>query len=880
MKKLISLILLAFIASQMWAYTCSATVSGTGGTITLKYSSSNTPSFYSSTTNNTISTTTAYHFQVTITPNANYQVATFTANGTDKKSKLSNNVYSTYTSGDGKVSSDMIYTVAFESTGGGGGNDDNPADKTGVTYKVDGSGSYTMNAYYMGTGDGIIWGDRALGSGSNAYSEGKYFQYGSTTSTTNASTSYTYDKNILTNSKNLPADKDAATACLGKGWRMPTQTEAAQLISSASSISRTDAQAYVTLVSNNNNKTIYFYVGGDYNGDTHEKYGSGDSKYAFYWTSSFNSSYSANDYYRITFKTDNWSSTKGYLSTKSATEHAIEYYGYQVKPVYDYSDNYTITIKGGTAGTTTLRTKQSQWGDSAKCTAPNITGYRFEKWNDGNTDNPRIFKVCDITYTASYVRQYTVTVSATTNGTITVKNGTTTILTSQSGQSVSTTVDTGTSLTVTAVGATNYEFDEWASGTPTLTNNSFTLNGNVNIGATFKQSVVNHTVSYFLDKNDANATASETIQDGISLTFPSNIQTLLQARFGNKKYSNLVWKNKTGDAEVTTSTTVTADMNCYVEFDTSVDLTLGAFTGGTVTLDAGSDPIVATEGGVLNFAENTAVILTAIPAQGYHFVKWNENNETDVEYRINPLSENTTLTPVFEANKTCTLDDTKSLAVLNDTITGREGQTLTITLKDRSFSTGAWATLSLPFDYNLTDGEALYNSVYAFRRVMLSQDGGSVYLSFVRSNDIAANEPYLVVPRQDVNNPVFNAVTLKAAQSVSHSTDNKVQFVSNLGQQDIHGPNDFYVGANSNLYYAKGTGTTIKGFRSFFRKIGEAASAPRRVRIVLDGVEVEKEIAEDGTIEDVREVRKYMENGRLVIECNGVRMDATGKKIN
>ena len=71
----------------------------------------------------------------------------------------------------------------------------------------------------------------------------------------------------------------------------------------------------------------------------------------------------------------------------------------------------------------------------------------------------------------------------------------------------------------------------------------------------------------------------------------------------------------------------------------------------------------------------------------------------------------------------------------------------------------------------------------------------------------------------------------------------------------------------------------MNGNRAFFRQTG-GSSAPRRVTIVLDGVEVEKEIAEDGSLEDVQNVRKYMENGRLVIECNGVRMDATGKKIN
>ena len=440
----------------------------------------------------------------------------------------------------------------------------------------------------------------------------------------------------------------------------------------------------------------------------------------------------------------------------------------------------------------------------------------------------------------------------------------------------------GEKVSVTVAAAANYT-SEWSDAVSTSSARMFQMDQNRTATVVYTSTIVNHTVSYFLDKNDANATASVQIQDGNNLTFPSNIQTLLQTRFGDKVYSNLVWKNKSGDATVTTSTTVTADMNCYVEFDTSVDLTLGAFTGGTVTLDAGGDPIVATEGGVHNFAENTAVILTAIPAQGYHFVKWYENNDTKVEYRILSLSENTTLTPVFAETPSITIYDTWTEGQWKNTetndINAKRGQQLDATLA-RSFSTGAWATLSLPFAYNMTSDDALYNSVYKFRRVILSQDGGSVYIDFIRSNDINANEPYLVVPRQDVTNPVFNNVTLVAADEMEAVPLNGtgVDFVSSPWQQTITGNRYFYVGANSNLYYAKNAGTTIKGNRAYFHK-ADGAPAPRRVTIVLDGEEKEVEIAEDGSMEEVQSVRKYMEDGVLIIECNGIRMDAQGNRI-
>jgi hypothetical protein len=212
---------------------------------------------------------------------------------------------------------------------------------------------------------------------------------------------------------------------------------------------------------------------------------------------------------------------------------------------------------------------------------------------------------------------------------------------------------------------------------------------------------------------------------------------------------------------------------------------------------------------------------------------------------------------------------------------------LTVTLDGRTFTAGSWGTLSVPFDYTLESDEPLYGSVYKYSKLVL-YDNSSVSVEFVRTYDIEANHPYLVVPRKNIPSVVFYGVTMNSAEEVAlpeesrRKENDNVAFVSALWKQEIYGTQDFYVNTGNTLRYAKSTGTTIKGNRAFFRTVGDAlnSSAPRRVTIVLDGEEKEVEIAEDGSMEEVQSVRKFMENGVLIIECNGVRMDATGKKIN
>ena len=200
---------------------------------------------------------------------------------------------------------------------------------------------------------------------------------------------------------------------------------------------------------------------------------------------------------------------------------------------------------------------------------------------------------------------------------------------------------------------------------------------------------------------------------------------------------------------------------------------------------------------------------------------------------------------------------------------------LTVTLTDRTFKQNEWATISLPFSCTLEQGDDMYGYIYKFGKVTLAADGGSINVEFNRTYEITANEPYLVVTQENITAPKFYGVRLVNPESVRLTSDEKVSFVSNLWKTEIYGMRDFYVGNRSALRYARTTGTVINANRAFFRK-SETAPSPRRMVIVIDGVETNMEISEDGDIVETQDTRKYIENGALIIERGGVRYNATG----
>lgn len=770
--------------------------------------------------------------------------------------------WATSSSATSYVSTDATYTVSapYGATTYYAFFAETPPTSMTKNYTI-GSTNYTMNAYDLNTGDNILWGDRAVGASGTGV-VGLYYQYGNVTASTGtASTSYNYS-GIYTASNNLPADKDPATAALGEGWRTPTSAEYTTLMSKAT-VSRTSTSVQsITAVANS--KTIYFYMGG-YKSGTSVSYASSTGN-AYYWTST---KYSSSEAYRLNLS-HTTSSSSGYVSGKSASgsNHTYFYYAQQIKPVYDVA-NYTLTVK---ADGTTSTNYSGKWGASTTSITASKSGKVFTRWSDGNTSNPRTFKICNATYTAEFEDAKVTATFNNYDGTELYKN---TNVTSGTTPTYGGSTPTKPS-TQTVSEVTTYSFSGWS---PAL--------GNITTSTTYTAQFSSstsprpYTIRFLMD-DGSTVIQSNDVNYGATPIAPAD-EDVTKIADESYTYAFVGWDaNNDGIVDEVAEVTGAQD---YVAVFTATpvvvvptyNITVGAYSNGTVTLTAGNDvKIVPAEGGVYNYLEGTTINVKAVADRGWHFTEWSDHT-TSASVRVRDIDENKTFTPTFAANTPFTMYDTWDY---DDCISNyNTTNTLTVTLDGRTFTVGQWAPLSVPFDYTLTADDALYNVVYRLSSATLSQNGGSMTFEFVRSNNIEANQPYLVVPRQAINEVVFYGVKLVAPAEESTTTDDRVAFVSSLWKQTISGPVEFYIGANSTLRYASNMGTTLKGNRAFFRKIGDAVSAPRRVRIVLDGVEVEKEIAEDGNLEDVQNVRKYMENGMLIIESNGVKRNAVGQEI-
>lgn len=110
---------------------------------------------------------------------------------------------------------------------------------------------------------------------------------------------------------------------------------------------------------------------------------------------------------------------------------------------------YTLTVTAGENGTV-AGGGEYDYNTDATLTATANTGYRFSKWSDGNTENPRKVRVtADATYAAEFViNKYTITVVASANGTAT-----------GGGE-----YDYNSEATLTASADTDYIFAQWSDG--------------------------------------------------------------------------------------------------------------------------------------------------------------------------------------------------------------------------------------------------------------------------------------------------------------------------------------------------------------------------------------------------------------------------------
>ena len=201
-------------------------------------------------------------------------------------------------------------------------------------------------------------------------------------------------------------------------------------------------------------------------------------------------------------------------------------------------------------------------------------------------------------------------------------------------------VNDGSSFTATATANDGYHFVNWVdAGSNVITDNPYTfvVNSNVTLRAVFAaDSVAPTTYTVTVNVNDSTMghvtgvpTAPVTANTVISLT-----------AVPEAGYHFVSWSNGANTATITV--TVTSD--------TVLTATFAANPADTYTLTVAYDATMGSVEGIPEapVAAGTVVTLTAIPAEGYHFVEWS-TGETTATISVT-VNSNMTLTATFEAN--------------------------------------------------------------------------------------------------------------------------------------------------------------------------------------------------------------------------------------
>ena len=296
--------------------------------------------------------------------------------------------------------------------------------------------------------------------------------------------------------------------------------------------------------------------------------------------------------------------------------------------------------------------------------------------------------------------------------------------------------------------------------------------------------------------------------------------------------------------------------------------------------------------GTGTYDEGDDVTLTAKPAnRRWQFVRWTESSSTvgtAASYDIDDIDAAHTLVAEFEEIPV-TIADNENSSYYASTLSTFSA-TMDFRLM-RTFKAGIWNTVCFPFDLTAAQRTNSDMSGATFYTLTSVTGDAAVGLDFnvtaVTTETMTARTPYLVqFTGADIVNPVFEDVTLAASAFTNNSgTDVGQDFTFNgtlcptaLEQGQASGY--LFLGQNNQLYWPN-TANPIRAFRAYFYTSSPVVQAVHpRARIVVKEQTATGNSGISGNSGTSGEsARKYLHNGVLVIERDGVKYNAVGQPI-
>jgi len=204
-----------------------------------------------------------------------------------------------------------------------------------------------------------------------------------------------------------------------------------------------------------------------------------------------------------------------------------------------------------------------------------------------------------------------------------------------------------------------------------------------------------------------------------------------------------------------------------------------------------------------------------------------------------------------------------------------QGQLLNFKITSRSFTSTQYNTICLPFALTNAQLEYVFGAGYDLEEFDHSNyDGETLELIFAKRTSLTEGVPYLIQPSMDVENPVFDGVTFYISEPGDDDFDDHVSFHGTFGPTSLTGGNQniLFLGADNTLFWPAADGN-INGFRAYF----ELKNVPANVQARIGRAE-----SQTTAIENQKshiDNHKYIKDGQLLIERNGVIYNAQGQTI-
>ncbi len=211
-----------------------------------------------------------------------------------------------------------------------------------------------------------------------------------------------------------------------------------------------------------------------------------------------------------------------------------------------------------------------------------------------------------------------------------------------------------------------------------------------------------------------------------------------------------------------------------------------------------------------------------------------------------------------------------------------------ITYSNRTILANMWNTICFPFDINSEQMRHNFGIVVEFIGATFSESTG-LEIECAPVTSMKANTPYLVMPSQTKSTFNFMGVEVKVNEAsgkfepeIVGTADDPVNFVGVLKPVTLYADDHsvLFVTAGNKVTYPNVT-ADIKEFRGYFRVTPSNPASGRRARacIVIRDRKEEPTALNDNVMQN-NNTKKYMQDGRLVIEINGVRYNAQGQAID